>query len=75
MITQEGKLSLWKGFPVYLLGVMFWMSVLPLIVDFVTEKKNEYDGTSSKSIQNQEISQNDNTDIEYNFNEDFDDEE
>jgi hypothetical protein len=52
MITQEGKLSLWKGFPVYLLGVMFWMSVLPLIVDFVTEKKNEYDGTSSKSIQN-----------------------
>ncbi len=44
------------------------MSVLPLIVDFVTEKKNEYDGTSSKSIQNQEISQNDNTDIDYNFN-------
>jgi hypothetical protein len=51
MITQEGKLSLWKGFPVYLLGVMFWMSVLPLIVDFATEKKNQYDGTSSKSHQ------------------------
>lgn len=40
--------SLWKGFPVYLLGVMFWMSTLPLIVDFVTEKKNSYEGISSK---------------------------
>lgn len=51
------------------------MSVLPLIVDFATEKKNQYDGTSSKSSQSQDISQLDNTDIQYQFDEDFDDEE
>ena len=48
MIRKEGWGSLWKGFPVYLLGVMFWMSTLPLIVDYVTEKKNSYEGLSSK---------------------------
>lgn len=39
------------------------MSVLPLIVDFATEKKNQYDGKSSSSDQNAEIIVNDNMDI------------
>ena len=39
------------------------MSVLPLIVDFATEKKNQYDGKSTRLEQSPEINANDNMDV------------
>jgi hypothetical protein len=38
MIKEEGVLSLYKGWSVHTLGVIFWMSVLPILTDFMMEK-------------------------------------
>ena len=37
MVKEEGVSSLWKGFPIHLLGIIIWMSVLPNIIDLISE--------------------------------------
>ena len=52
MIKQEGVMSLYKGYGVYSLAILFWMSVLPLATDFLMEKLPLY--IDPKSIPQQE---------------------
>jgi len=40
LIREEGFTSLWKGFPLHLLGIIIWMSVLPNIVDLISANQN-----------------------------------
>ena len=38
MIKQEGLMSVYKGYGVYSLAILIWMSVLPHATDFLMEK-------------------------------------
>ena len=42
MVKEEGFMSLYKGYGVYSLAILIWMSVLPQATDFLMEKMPLY---------------------------------
>jgi hypothetical protein len=38
MATEEGVLSLYRGYTAYMLAIVFWMSVLPVATDFIMNR-------------------------------------
>lgn len=73
MIKEEGVLSLYKGWSVHTLGVIFWMSVLPILTDFMMEKLPLYiDPSKMPQIEQKE---QEDEEIVYRFDDEEDDDD
>lgn len=38
MVTEEGAVSLYRGYLAYMVAITFWMSVLPIATDFMMNR-------------------------------------
>ena len=76
MIREEGVRSLWKGWTAHTFAVLFWMSLLPILTDFMMEKLPLYiDPKQMPQGQKQEDGFGVDENIEYRFDEEDEDDD